>query len=149
MKTNRILLLSVCAGDLLLSPNLARAQSATTSQTDDTRAYFEVLRSDFNATKIRTINQAMKLTRSEAEVFWPIYRNYEKELATVAGEKLALIREFFTHHKDGTLNDANAKEMPKSSPKAPGKSNPVVLFRRRASVPGKIGFRRVKTTPNA
>lgn len=109
MKTARILLLSLFTGALLLGADLASAQSATASPTDDVRAYFEVLRSDFNATKIRTINQVMKLTGSEAEAFWPIYRAYEKELAAVGDEKLALVREFFTHHKNGTLNDRNAK----------------------------------------
>jgi len=110
MKTTT-LLFSLCAGTLLLTSNPARAQSATANATDNARAYFEVLRSDFNATKIRTINQVMKLTGPEAKAFWPIYRNYEKELATVGDEKLALIREFFTHHKNGTLNDQNAKLM--------------------------------------
>jgi hypothetical protein len=110
MKTTS-LLLSFCAGSLILGSNPAHAQSATTNQTDDARAYFEVLRSDFNATKIRTINQAMKLTGPEAEAFWPVYRNYEKELAVVGDEKLALIREFFTHYNNGTLNDQNSKVM--------------------------------------
>ena len=110
MKTTT-LLSSLCAGTLLLTSNPGRAQSATTNAADDTRAYFEVLRSDFNATKIRTINQVMKLTGPEADGFWPVYRDYENELAAVGEEKLALIREFFTHHKDGTLNDQNAKAM--------------------------------------
>lgn len=110
MNTPKTLLLSLCAGTLLFGLNSAHAQTAT-NQTDDARAYFEVLRSDFNATKIRTINQAMKLTGPEAEIFWPIYRNYEKELAAVGDEKLTLFREFFTQHKKGTLNDQNAKQM--------------------------------------
>lgn len=105
------LLLAVCVGSLLLGVNPTRAQTATKHQTDDARAYFEVLRSDFNAAKIRTINQAMKLTGPEAEAFWPIYRKYEGELAAVGDEKLSLIREFFTHYKNGTLNDRNAKVM--------------------------------------
>jgi hypothetical protein len=105
------LLLSVCAGTLLLSTPSARAQSATTNQVDDARAYFEALRSDFNTTKIRTINEIMKLTGPEADAFWPVYRQYEKELAAVGDQKLALIREFFTHHRNGTLDNATAKKI--------------------------------------
>ncbi len=70
-----------------------------------------MLRSDFNAGKIRALNQVMKLTVAEADKFWPIYRQYEQELAAVGDRKLALIREFLTCHKAGTLADQNSKEM--------------------------------------
>src|ERR1039458_7169023 len=68
---------------------------------DEARAYFEVLRSDFKAGKIRALNQAMKLSVAEADKFWPIYRSYEKDLAGVGDPKLALTGEFLTHHKAG------------------------------------------------
>ena len=102
---------SLWAVTLLVNVQRAPAQSGATNVTDDARAYLEMLRSDFNATKIRTINQAMKLTAPEADVFWPIYREYEKELAAVGDRKLALIREFFGHYKNGTLDNRNAKAM--------------------------------------
>lgn len=71
----------------------------------------EILRSDFNATKIRTLNEVMKLTAAEADQFWPIYRQYEVELGVVGDRKLALIREFLAGHRAGTLTDQNAREM--------------------------------------
>jgi hypothetical protein len=86
-------------------------QKQVASTPDEARAYFEVLRSDFNASKIRTLNEVMKLTVSEADKFWPIYRSYEKELATVGDRKLALIVEFMRHHKAGTLTDQNSQEL--------------------------------------
>ena len=55
--------------------------------------------------------KTMKLTGPEAEAFWPIYREYEKELAAVGDQKLALIREFMGHYRSGTLSDQNAKAM--------------------------------------
>ena len=78
---------------------------------DDARAQLEVLRSEVNTTKIQTLNQVMKLTAAEADKFWPIYRSYEKELASVGDRKLALIREFLAHHRAGTLTDQNSQEM--------------------------------------
>jgi hypothetical protein len=78
---------------------------------DDARAYFEVLRSDFNAEKVRLLNQVMKLTVAEADQFWPRYRAYEKELACIGDRKLALIVEFMRHHKTGTLTDQNAQTL--------------------------------------
>lgn len=109
MKTNQTFMLAFCALALLLGRSPGIAQSAPTTPADDTRAYFEVLRSDFNGAKIRTLNQVMKLTGPEAEAFWPVYRDYEKELAAVGTAKLDLIREFFAHHHGGTLTDKNSK----------------------------------------
>jgi hypothetical protein len=88
----------------------AKHQQAPTTP-DEARAYFEVLRSDFNAGKIRILNQVMKLSVPEADKFWPIYRQYEKDLAAVGDRKLALLREFLTCHKAGTLTDQNSQAM--------------------------------------
>jgi len=101
----------IVAGALWFGAPPAGAQPAKANEGDDARAYLEMLRSDFNGTKIRTINQVMKLTAPEAEAFWPVYREYEKELAAVGDQKLALIREFFTHYKSGTLDNQNSKKM--------------------------------------
>lgn len=104
--TLSLLTIVLCGG------HSAIAQSATAAS-DNTETYLELLRSDFNTNKIRTLNQVMKLTVPEAEKFWPIYRAYEQELAAVGDEKLALIREFMTHYRNGTLSDANAGPMAK------------------------------------
>jgi hypothetical protein len=96
----------VCASNSLL------AQPQTESAaTDEIRGYLEMLRSDVSATKIRTINEVMKLTGPEAEKFWPVYRKYEKELAAVGDRKLALIREFATLHFGGALEDKQAADL--------------------------------------
>jgi hypothetical protein len=87
------------------------AQAPVAGESDDVRAVLEMMRSDVNGTKIRTLNQVMKLTAPEAEKFWPVYWKYEKELAEVGNRKLDLIREFAGHHVKGTLDDKNAKAM--------------------------------------
>jgi hypothetical protein len=87
------------------------SQPPVAANPTEARAYFEVLRSDFNTTKIRTLNEVMKLTPAEADKFWPVYRNYERDLALVGDRKLALIVEFMRHHKNGTLTDENSKVM--------------------------------------
>jgi hypothetical protein len=78
---------------------------------NEARAYFEVLRSDFHAGKVRALNDVMKLQVAEADKFWPIFRSYENELAPVSDRKLALIREFLTSRKAGTLTEDKAKEL--------------------------------------
>jgi hypothetical protein len=103
--------LALLAGAFLFPGCASSRQPKAASNPDEARAYFEVLRSDFNTGKIRALNQAMKLSYAEADKFWPIYRSYEKDLATVGDRKLALIREFLTHHQAGTLTDQNSNEM--------------------------------------
>ena len=81
-----------------------RAQAAADAEPDDLRAILEVMRSDVNGSKIRTLNQVMLLTPTEAEQFWPIYRQYEKDLAAVGDRKLALIREFAARRAENSLD---------------------------------------------
>ncbi|HWV99102.1 MAG TPA: hypothetical protein VNZ64_05350 [Candidatus Acidoferrum sp.] len=99
------------AGTLLLQGCATSGKPQASLTADDERAQLEVLRSDFNTTKIHTLNQVMKLTVAEAEKFWPIYRNYEQELAAVGDRKLALIQEFMVRYRAGTLDDTNSREM--------------------------------------
>ena len=103
--------LAVLAGVVLASSALGAPPPAAPSDEDELRGYVEMLRSDVNTTKITTFNEVMKLTGPEAEKFWPIYRNYEKELAAVGDRKLAMIREFATLHLSGTLDDQRANEL--------------------------------------
>ena len=103
--------LALLAGIVFASSSLLAQAQTEPADTDDVRAYLEMLRSDVNATKIRTINQVMKLTGPEAEKFWPIYRKYEKELAAVGDRKLALIREFARLHVSGTLDNKQAADL--------------------------------------
>jgi hypothetical protein len=103
--------LALLAGVVLASGSLLAQAQTEPADTDELRAYLELLRSDVSATKIRTINEVMKLTGPEAEKFWPVYRKYEKELAAVGDRKLALIREFAALHFGGTLDNKQAADL--------------------------------------
>ncbi len=83
----------------------------TISDPNEARAHFETARSNFNTTKVRALNEVMKLTVAEANKFWPIYRDYERDLAIVGDRKLKLISDYLTYHKAGSLNDQNSKEL--------------------------------------
>jgi len=90
----------------------ASAQTpATASAPDDLRATPETLRSDVNAFKVHTLNQAMQLTGPEAEKFWPVYQQYEKELAAAAEKKIALLREFAERCANGIIDNKAADTM--------------------------------------
>jgi len=103
--------LGLLAAGIFAIAALAATDDSKSGPSGELRSYLEVLRSDFNTSKIATINQAMKLTAPEAEKFWPIYRSYEKDLAAVGDRKLALIQEFASLHFSGGLDDRNAKDL--------------------------------------
>lgn len=87
------------------------APTTPADDADDVREILDILRSDANFTKITTLNQVLKLTPIEAETFWPIYRSYEKELAAQNERKISLLRDFFTRHRSGKLDDKTAAEL--------------------------------------
>jgi hypothetical protein len=103
--------LALLVGACLFQGCASSSKKQVAANPDEARAYFEVLRSEFNAEKIRLLNGVMKLTAEEADKFWPIYRQYEKDLAAVGDRKLALIQEFMRHHRAGTLTDQNSETM--------------------------------------
>jgi hypothetical protein len=58
------------------------------------RAYVDLMRSDIRSQKSAIIAQVMQFSETEDQKFWPIYREYEAELAKVNDERLALIAEY-------------------------------------------------------
>jgi hypothetical protein len=93
-KTGLALVLALC-----LAPSAASAQAAkppTQNETRETnlRAYVELLRSDLRARKVGIITEVMQFTDAEDAKFWPVYREYEAELAKVNDDRLALIKEY-------------------------------------------------------
>jgi hypothetical protein len=103
----------VIVATLLACGNWAAFAQTTTASAapDDLRAVLEALRSDVNGHKIRVLNENLQLTAPEAEKFWPIYRQYEKELAGVSDKKVAVIREFLERCDKGTLDNKAANDL--------------------------------------
>jgi hypothetical protein len=57
-------------------------------------AYAELLRSDIRTMKVAIITEIMQFSETEDAAFWPIYREYEVELAKINDERLALITQY-------------------------------------------------------
>jgi hypothetical protein len=101
---------------LAASPLAAQtAQTARTAQTvDETRdvnlrAYAELLRSDIRAQKVAIITEVMGFTEDEDTKFWPIYRQYETDLAKINDDRLALIKEYADTYE--AMTDATANKL--------------------------------------
>ena len=66
-------------------------------------AYAELLRNDVQAQKIAILTEVMGFTEAEDKAFWPIYRDYNTEMATLGDERVTLIAEYtrvYTHITD-------------------------------------------------
>ena len=50
----------------------------------------ELGRSNFKAKKIAVITETMQFTEDEADIFWPIYREYRYELSQIGDQEISL-----------------------------------------------------------
>ncbi|BCS30886.1 hypothetical protein TBR22_A00870 [Luteitalea sp. TBR-22] len=89
---------------LLLAPAPAVAQAGGSAQAAagsadkalNLSAYAELLRSDVRAQKVAILTEVMGFTPEEDAAFWPIYREYEADMARLGDERLANIQQFAT-----------------------------------------------------
>ena len=70
---------------------------------------FELMRSDIRTKKGAMIADRMKFTDQEAAVFWPVYRQYEADLAAINDKKVAIMKDYMSRHQ--SLNDVQAKQL--------------------------------------
>jgi len=68
--------------------------------------YLELLRSDLRTTKVEIMTEALDLTEPQAAAFWPIYREYDAELATLGDRRVSLVKRFVAQY--GTMADTDA-----------------------------------------
>lgn len=93
------------------APATTQTQPAEAAESGNLKSTLDLFRSDLNASKIRTLNEVMRMTADEAAKFWPIYQKYEAELTAVGDRKIALIRDFLSLHSTNSLTDAKAGEI--------------------------------------
>jgi len=89
----------------------AKPAAPATPQTEtmNLTAYAELLRSDVRAEKVAILTEMMEFTEAEDAVFWPIYREYDNELAKLGDERVALIADYAKHYD--TLTDETADSL--------------------------------------
>ncbi|BFU96540.1 MAG: exported protein of unknown function [Nitrospira sp.] len=91
------------AGEMVV-PVHGRAEDQNMSPSD-----YELLRSDIRTKKATLIAERMNFTDKEAAAFWPVYRQYEVELAGILDKKIALLKDYMSHHE--TMTDEQAKQL--------------------------------------
>jgi hypothetical protein len=76
-------------------------------------SYIEMLRTDVRAEKVAVITEVMEFTDAESGAFWPIFREYELELAKIFDMRLANIKKYAENFE--TIDDVMADELIKTS----------------------------------
>ena len=71
--------------------------------------HLELLRTDLKANKVAMITEVMQFTEEEANLFWPIYREYGLELSKLGDQRLALIKDYSKNYE--SMTDDKAKEL--------------------------------------
>lgn len=94
----RKLLLTAVLGCLLMS---------STAFAEDT--YREWLRSDLRAEKVAIITEVMEFTDEEADRFWKVYREYQRQLTLIVDDRVNLIDYFADNYF--TMTDKKASKM--------------------------------------
>jgi polyhydroxyalkanoate synthesis regulator phasin len=101
---------ATCAGTLTLL--LACASSVFGQKADpqsqdlNIRAYIELLRSDLRGQKVAVIAEVMSFTEDEGVKFWPIYQEYQGEMAKLMDRKLAGIKDYAVNYEKMTQEKA-------------------------------------------
>jgi hypothetical protein len=102
---------------VMASSSFVCAQSQQTSEqqtkTLNLSAYAELLRSDVRTQKVAIITQVMGFTDAEDAAFWPIYREYEGEMAKLGDERVELIAEYAKNYE--TMTDEVADSLAKKA----------------------------------
>src|SRR4029077_17158939 len=68
---------------LFAATQIGLTGSALCAEESISNSEFELLRSDIRTKKMTMIAERMEFSGKEADAFWPIYRQYEVELAAI------------------------------------------------------------------
>ena len=82
---------------------------ATSVFAQDLDAYIKMMQSDISQQKVTIITQNMLFTEKEAEKFWKIYKDYDKEVQAVSEKRYAIIKEFADNYLN--MTDEKAEKL--------------------------------------
>ena len=83
---------------IALAPLAASAQSE-----------MEVIRSVFKMEKRQALEQVMQLNTAQADLFWPIYSEYETKMTELGNRRIQLIKDYASNY--ATITDVKAAEL--------------------------------------
>lgn len=84
------------------TPALTQEKSADT---------MELLRQKMKADKKLVVGANLELTESEAQRFWPVYEDYQRDLQKLNQRTIALIERYAADYRNKSLTDEKAKSL--------------------------------------
>jgi Spy/CpxP family protein refolding chaperone len=97
------------AGPLAAQTATAKAPADPAKVRAEIDKAIETMRKDARAAKSDILGKTMELDSTQAAAFWPVYKQYEAELATVNNDRVAIIQDLAEHFD--TLDDVKAKAL--------------------------------------
>ena len=79
------------------------------SDPQNIQAYIDLLRTDVRQQKAEMVGAVMQLSAADAAKFWPIYEEYDSELAKLNDLRVANIKEYASSYDQ--MTDAKADEL--------------------------------------
>jgi hypothetical protein len=86
---------------------------SVSAQVGDPEAWLELIRTDIKSEKVAIVTEAMQLNATEAEIFWPIQREYQAELSKLGDRKIKIIRDYLESVEQ--MTDKKADQLGKAS----------------------------------
>jgi hypothetical protein len=85
------------------------AASPKSDAQKNTQAYIDLLRSDVRQQKAEMMGSVMLLSAQDAAKFWPIYSDYDAQLAKLNDQRVEIIKEYARTYNQ--MTDATADEL--------------------------------------
>ncbi len=101
--------LTGCRNAPLFAPLLvlvALALAPVSEATAQGEPFLELMRTDIQADKVMLLTAALEMTDEQGEKFWPLYREYQNELATIGDGRLKLIKDYAANYDAMTAEKA-------------------------------------------
>ena len=95
----RLTVALACCVLLTSLPALAGKESSTPDP------YLELLRSDVRLARVELLTEAINTTEGQAELFWPIFEEYDKKLTKLGDRRVALVERYFETLEAGSIDD--------------------------------------------
>jgi hypothetical protein len=87
----------------------SQAALPANSDSQNIQAYIELLRADVRQQKAEMVGEVMLLSAADSAKFWPIYEEYDNELAKLNDLRVANIKEYASSYDQ--MTDAKADEL--------------------------------------
>lgn len=95
----RLTVVLACSALLTGLPALAGKESATPDP------YLELLRGDVRLARVELLTEAIVMTEGQAELFWPIFEEYDKKLTKIGDRRVALVEKFLETYETASAED--------------------------------------------